>query len=186
MDLHVPIGAEPKESESASFAVRDPVLFRGCNTFFSGIVCAVGQVASLQKCGAEIHCLFAGVSHYICFCVFTLSAVRRRSGDFGGRGIVGSHSAEFVCQSRCYDLSCFNAAVLALTQREMEVAVHVILGLSTESRDEMLQTVDYVGCRSAKGVKLHMLHVLRRTVLGEAYFKAPCLCCLWRVYGFFR
>ena len=70
---------------------------------------------------------------------------------------------------RGYALSCFEEAVRKLTRRKIPVIVHVILGLPGESREQMLQTVDYVGRCGAMGIKLQLLHVLEGTDLAEEY-----------------
>lgn len=70
---------------------------------------------------------------------------------------------------RGYDLSCFDAAVLALKARSLQVIVHVILGLPGEDHEKMLQTVQYAGACGADGIKLQLLHVLRDTDLALDY-----------------
>ena len=66
---------------------------------------------------------------------------------------------------RGYDLGVYDRAVQALTAEGIHVVTHVILHLPGETRQQMLETVDYV-CRSgAGGIKLHLLQVLRGTDL---------------------
>ncbi len=67
---------------------------------------------------------------------------------------------------RGYDLNCFDRAVQALTAQGIHVVVHAILCLPGETRQQMLETVDYI-CRSgAGGIKLHLLQVLEGTDLA--------------------
>ena len=49
------------------------------------------------------------------------------------------------------------------------ICVHLILGLPGETREDMLETVRLVAGLGPDQVKLHLLHVLRGTVLGELY-----------------
>ena len=49
------------------------------------------------------------------------------------------------------------------------ICVHLILGLPGEGEAEMLETVRRVADLHPDQVKLHLLHVLRGTVLGEMY-----------------
>ena len=72
---------------------------------------------------------------------------------------------------RGYDLSCFQEGIKALKERDIEVIVHVILGLPGESKEQMLETVDYVGRCGADGIKLHLLNVLKGTDLEQEYDK---------------
>lgn len=67
---------------------------------------------------------------------------------------------------RGYGLEVYDRAVQALTARGIHVVTHVILYLPGETRQQMLETVDYV-CRSgAGGIKLHLLQVLEGTDLA--------------------
>ena len=47
--------------------------------------------------------------------------------------------------------------------------VHVILGLPGESKEQMLETVRYLGSMHVDGIKLQLLHVLRGTDLADLY-----------------
>ena len=69
---------------------------------------------------------------------------------------------------RGYDLPVYDRAVAALKARGIEVITHVILGLPGESREQILDTVRYVGQRT-DGIKLQLLHVLRGTDLAADY-----------------
>lgn len=70
---------------------------------------------------------------------------------------------------RGYDLPVFEESVKKLKKLGITVIVHVILGLPYESREKMLQTVDYVGRSGADGIKLQLLHVLKGTDLEDEY-----------------
>ena len=70
---------------------------------------------------------------------------------------------------RCYDLSVFDNAVKKLRLLGIHTVVHLILGLPNESRNMILQSVQYV-CRSGiDGIKLQLLHVLKNTDLACDY-----------------
>jgi hypothetical protein len=70
---------------------------------------------------------------------------------------------------RGYALECYDRAVQSLKERNIIVITHVILGLPGESRQQMLQTVDYVGKSGSDGIKLQLLHVLKGTDLAKEY-----------------
>ena len=84
-----------------------------------------------------------------------------------GLQTIHPQTAEYI--RRGYDLPVFDKAVNDLTENGIEVVVHVILGLPGETREMMLETVDYVGKSGAKGIKLQLLHVLEGTDLAEDY-----------------
>ena len=69
---------------------------------------------------------------------------------------------------RGYELPVYDRAVTELKKRSITVITHVILGLSGESKEQMLETVRYVGTRT-DGIKLQLLHVLRNTDLAADY-----------------
>ena len=77
---------------------------------------------------------------------------------------------------RGYPLEVYDRAVKELRSRGLEVITHVILGLPFETREEMLETVKYVGAGGATGIKLQLLHVLKNTDLAEEYAKGVFRC----------
>lgn len=70
---------------------------------------------------------------------------------------------------RGYSLAVFDEAVKRLKSEGVVVIPHVILGLPGESREQMLETVDYVGKSGVDGIKLQLLHVIRGTDLEKEY-----------------
>ena len=96
---------------------------------------------------------------------------------------IHERSAAFI--RRGYELSVFEEAVKNLNKINVQVIVHVILGLPFESKREMLETVEYLSDMSPSGsnplaihgIKLQLLHVLRGTDLERylPYFKTLSL-----------
>lgn len=70
--------------------------------------------------------------------------------------------------NRCYELPVYEQAMNDLQALGIHRITHVILGLPGESREQMLETVRYVGQRT-DGIKLQLLHVLEGTALVESY-----------------
>ena len=69
---------------------------------------------------------------------------------------------------RGYPLPVYEDALRRLKAAGLTVIVHVILGLPGESRERMLQTVDYLaGAHRPDGIKLQLLHVLEGTELAK-------------------
>lgn len=83
-------------------------------------------------------------------------------------GLQTIHEKTAEAMNRCYPLSAYERAVEALRKLNVHIITHVILGLPSETREMMLETVSYVGARS-DGIKLQLLHVLRGTALAEDY-----------------
>ena len=84
-----------------------------------------------------------------------------------GLQTIHEKTAEYI--RRGYELPVFENAVQRLKNIGVDVIVHVILGLPGESRQEMLQTVQYVGNSSVDGIKLQLLHVIQGTDLEQEY-----------------
>lgn len=70
---------------------------------------------------------------------------------------------------RGYELPCFEEAVSNLSRRHIEIIVHTILGLPGESKERILETMDYLNGLPIQGIKLQLLHILRGTDLADAY-----------------
>lgn len=67
---------------------------------------------------------------------------------------------------RGYETSVFEEAVRKLSQIQIPVIVHVILGLPGETREQMITTVEYLNTFPIFGIKLQLLHVLEHTDLA--------------------
>ncbi|MEG2290348.1 MAG: TIGR01212 family radical SAM protein [Clostridium sp.] len=69
--------------------------------------------------------------------------------------------------NRGYKLDVFKKSVEELQKRNIDVVAHVIFGLPGETREDMLNTIKYISKLPIKGVKMHLLHVLKNTKLEE-------------------
>lgn len=74
---------------------------------------------------------------------------------------------------RGFSLSCYEDCVGKLLDRRLTVITHIILGLPGETRNMMLQTVDYIAHSGIHGVKLQLLHVLKNTALADMFAAEP-------------
>ena len=115
-----------------------------------------------------------------------------------GLQTIHERTARFI--RRGYELSVFEKAVADLNRIGVQVIVHIIVGLPLESRQDLMDTIQYVSsysrqwqeiqrakgedvCHSGdiqpviQGVKLQLLHVLRGTDLEkyQPYFKTLSL-----------
>lgn len=71
--------------------------------------------------------------------------------------------------NRGYDRSVYESAMERLTRAGIEAVTHVIFGLPGETREDMLETVRYVRDQGSRGVKFHLLHLMRHTPLESVY-----------------
>ena len=73
--------------------------------------------------------------------------------------------------NRGYKLETFEYAMKRLQERNIDVVVHDILGLPGESKEDMLKTIDYIAHSGAKGIKFHLLHLMKQTPMVKVYEK---------------
>ncbi len=75
--------------------------------------------------------------------------------------------------NRCWKNSEFEKAMAELAERGIRTVVHLILGLPGESKEDMTASARYAASFRPFGIKLHMLHLMKGTRMGEEYLKAP-------------
>lgn len=90
-----------------------------------------------------------------------------------GLQTIHPQTAAFI--RRGYPLSCFENTAKRLKEAGLAVIVHLILGLPGESKEQMLQSVDYLArfTPAIDGIKLQLLHVLKGTDLARLYEEHP-------------
>ncbi|MBQ3515905.1 MAG: TIGR01212 family radical SAM protein [Lachnospiraceae bacterium] len=84
-----------------------------------------------------------------------------------GLQTIHPRTAEYI--RRGYPLAVYDKAVKDLHAIGVEVITHVIIGLPSETKEEMLSTVQYVVESQSEGIKLQLLHVIEGTDLAEEY-----------------
>lgn len=84
-----------------------------------------------------------------------------------GLQTIHQKTADFI--RRGYDLSVFEKAVASLLAINVNIVVHVIIGLPDEGLKEILETINYINSLPVNGIKLQLLHILRDTDLAEYY-----------------
>ena len=98
-----------------------------------------------------------------------LSELREKKPVWVELGLQTIHPATAHYIRRGYLLSVFDSAVRQLKVLDIHVIAHMILGLSGETPDMMVQTARYIGQSGVDGIKLHLLHVLAGTDLADDY-----------------
>ncbi|MDO4154189.1 MAG: TIGR01212 family radical SAM protein [Clostridia bacterium] len=84
-----------------------------------------------------------------------------------GLQTIHESTAQFI--RRGYPLPVYEQAVSDLHGIGVHVVTHLILGLPQETKEQMLESVRYVGKIGTNGVKLQLLHVLKGTDLEKIY-----------------
>ncbi len=102
-----------------------------------------------------------------------LAELSRRTTLTVELGLQSSNDQTARLIRRGHDFATFRRGFAALRAADphIGICVHIILGLPGERNEDMLQTVKDVAALHPDQVKLHLLHVLRGTTLGEMYEK---------------
>jgi len=88
-------------------------------------------------------------------------------------GLQSIHDVTASYINRGHSLECFNQAVKELRKRNIDVVVHIINGFPVETKKMMLDTVRHLNTLDIQGIKIHLLHIMKNTTLGNMYINNP-------------
>ena len=91
-------------------------------------------------------------------------------------GLQSSHDKTLKLINRGHDVSCFEQSVLMADEYPINICAHIILGLPGEDREMMLQTAQFLSNLPIRGVKIHLLYVVKDTPLSELYHREGFRC----------
>ena len=106
-------------------------------------------------------------------CLEYLSELNKKTYLTIKLGLQTIHETTSKLINRGHDLKCFEEMVKKLRDKNINIVVHIINGLPYETKEMMIETVKYLNKLDIQGIKIHMLHVLKNTKLGEMYEKEP-------------
>lgn len=98
-----------------------------------------------------------------------LSELNRFKPIFVELGLQTIHEDTAIFIRRGYELNCFKDAVIRLAKVNINIVVHLILGLPNESFSDIIASVRYLNDLPVNGVKLQLLHILKHTDLADYY-----------------
>lgn len=84
-------------------------------------------------------------------------------------GLQTIHDGTAALINRCHTYSDFLRGYEMLEKRGINVCVHIINGLPFETSEMMLATAEELGRLRPHAVKIHLLHIIRGTVLAEMF-----------------
>jgi len=91
-------------------------------------------------------------------------------------GLQSSHDKTLNLINRGHDVACFEQSVLMADEYSIDICAHIILGLPGEDREMMLQTARFLSSLPIRGVKIHLLYVIKGSPLSELYHKEGFRC----------
>lgn len=71
--------------------------------------------------------------------------------------------------NRGYKLDAYEDAIRRLKERNIDFVTHCIFGLPGETKEDMLKSVDYIAHSGSKGIKFHLLHLMKHTPMVKLY-----------------
>lgn len=88
-------------------------------------------------------------------------------------GLQSIHDETSKFINRAHSLACFDKAVKELRKRNIDVVVHIINGFHMETKEDMLDTIRHLNTLDIQGIKIHLLHIMKKTKLGKMYLENP-------------
>lgn len=98
-----------------------------------------------------------------------LAEYHRRSYLWLELGLQSIHDQTLNHLRRGHDYATFIEAYREAKKRGLRICVHLIIGLPGENREQMLASAEEMARLGVDGIKLHLLHVLEGTGLGDLY-----------------
>ena len=71
--------------------------------------------------------------------------------------------------NRGYKLEVYEDAIRRLKERNIDFVTHCIFGLPGETKEDMLRSVYYIAHSGSKGIKFHLLHLMKHTPMVKLY-----------------
>ena len=75
--------------------------------------------------------------------------------------------------NRCYSFDDFKNILDKLSKTGIKTCVHIINGLPNENHDDYIKTVKDINHLEFDAIKIHMLHLLKGTVMAKEYEESP-------------
>lgn len=77
--------------------------------------------------------------------------------------------------NRGYTSKDFTQAVEILNKYNIDIVTHIMLGLPGETREDIMNTVEFINNHKIQGLKIHSTYVVENTVLVDMYKKGEYL-----------
>lgn len=98
-----------------------------------------------------------------------LAELNKRTYLWIEMGLQTIHEQTSELINRAHDTACYREAVNKLRKHNIRTCAHIIYGLPGETREMMLDTARAVAGMDVQGIKVHLLHVMRKTPMARQY-----------------
>lgn len=86
-----------------------------------------------------------------------------------GLQTVNEETAKLI--NRGYELKTFTEAVDILREYEIEVVVHIMIGLPNETKEDIKNMIEYINSIDIQGIKIHSTYIAKGTLLEKWYME---------------
>ncbi|MEB1807887.1 MAG: TIGR01212 family radical SAM protein [Bacillaceae bacterium] len=100
-----------------------------------------------------------------------LAELNKRTYLWVELGLQSVHERTALLINRAHDYQCYIDGVNKLRKHGIRVCAHIINGLPLETTDMMKQTVEEVCKLDIQGIKIHLLHLMKKTPMVKQYEK---------------
>ncbi len=84
-------------------------------------------------------------------------------------GLQTIHERTSQLINRAHDTDCYYEAVEKLRKHNIRICSHIIYGLPLETHEMMMETCRAVANMDVQGIKIHLLHLMRKTPMVKQY-----------------
>ena len=98
-----------------------------------------------------------------------LAELNERTYRWVELGLQSIHQKTSDLINRAHDMNCFIEGVEKLRVHNINVCTHIINGLPQETPEMMLETAQAVASLDVQGIKIHLLHLLKKTAMVKQY-----------------
>ncbi|WP_027415167.1 TIGR01212 family radical SAM protein [Aneurinibacillus terranovensis] len=84
-------------------------------------------------------------------------------------GLQTIHESTSELINRAHDTKCYLDAVEKMRKHNIRICSHIIFGLPGETEEMMMDTVRAVAKMDVQGIKIHLLHLLKKTPMVKQY-----------------
>lgn len=98
-----------------------------------------------------------------------LAELNKRTYLWVELGLQTIHEKTSLLINRAHDTDCYLKGVSKLRKHNIRVAAHIIYGLPLETDEMMLETGRAVAHMDVQGVKIHLLHLMKKTPMVKQH-----------------
>lgn len=84
-------------------------------------------------------------------------------------GLQTSNEQTGMLINRCYTNKNFTTAISLLNKHNIDVVVHIMVGLPNETKEDIVKTVNFINMHNIQGIKIHSCYVVKNTKLEQLY-----------------